>query len=217
MLVADPSMDRTVMYHEKRAREAMLAGLETEAPDEIEMFAALGLKLHFWLADTNDISRATELINRTNQFNMCASRTTFQKMSAWQAGKTHSIYLASMADKFGDMGTVSVLVCDHSDENQAEIIHFVLSCRVFGYGVEQALLNRLKRDLASVGKTRLVGKVVPTDVNGPCQSVYSENGFVETNGIWVYSGSSHPIEEDPAWLGITSETDACFNPVPVAL
>jgi FkbH-like protein len=133
LLGDEPDMDRTQMYHDRAKREAFTAEQTADAPDESAMFASLGLRIRIWEAGKKDIARATELINRTNQFNMQGSRTTFAQMNEWRDSKDHRIYLASMADRFGDMGVISVLVADLTGE-AVEIPIFVLSCRVFGYG-----------------------------------------------------------------------------------
>ncbi|MGV6820762.1 MAG: HAD-IIIC family phosphatase [Parvularcula sp.] len=199
LLDDNPEMDRTQMYHEREKRAAFAATLE--APDERAMFAALDLRLTIREVGKEDVARATELINRTNQFNMQGSRTNFAQMSDWQASTTHKIFVASMADKFGDMGIISVMVADYSGD-YVEIPIFVLSCRVFGYGAETALLNAIKRSLDEVDKKGIRGVWMATPANAPCKETYPDNGFVEVDGAWVYEQTGAAIE-DPEWLTIT--------------
>lgn len=198
LLDDNPDMDRTQMYHEREKRSAFAATLE--APDESEMFAALDLKLTIREADKEDVARATELINRTNQFNMQGSRTNFSQMSDWQASTTHRIFIASMADKFGDMGIISVMIADYSGD-YVDIPIFVLSCRVFGYGAETALLNAVKRSLDEAEKKGIRGVWTATPANAPCKETYADNGFVEADGVWFFSRSEAAIT-DPEWLTI---------------
>jgi predicted enzyme involved in methoxymalonyl-ACP biosynthesis len=88
-----------------------------------------------------------------------------------------------------------------------EIPVFVLSCRVFGYGVETALLNHLKRSAGYPGRGReIVGKYIATAVNEPCRSTYAQHGFTQEADTWVYRGSG--TIEDPDWLTVDVEAEA---------
>ena len=200
LLEENPDMDRTQMYHDRAKREAFKADPDDAIADEAAMFGSLDLKIKIWEATKSDIPRATELINRTNQFNMCDSRTTFAEMTAWREGDAHRIYLASMADRFGDMGVISVIVADYTGDI-VNVPIFVLSCRVFGYGAEKAILNRLKRNLESANKSGIKGVYTPTMVNMPCKDVYQENDFVESDDVWTYHKGTSVIE-DPSWLSV---------------
>ena len=203
MLDASPDMDRTQMYLDRAKRQAFEAENTDQAQDKAALFAKLGLKLTIRQAEKKDLKRATELVNRTNQFNMTAARVTYPQMADWASAPEHSVYIASMSDSFGDMGIISVLVA----ETQGDALHipvFVLSCRVFGYGAETALLNLVKRRMDSSGQTRLTGTHVPTQVNGPCRDTYAENGFVQTGGDWVWTPDNAAVE-DPVWLTVAHD------------
>jgi predicted enzyme involved in methoxymalonyl-ACP biosynthesis len=77
---------------------------------------------------------------------------------------------------------------------------FVLSCRVFGYGVETLVLEQLKKDARErFGAPRVRGFFVETPHNKPCRSMYARHGFVEDSGTWLYreGPSSAPA---PVWF-----------------
>lgn len=202
-LLGDGSdMDRTQMYLDRAKRLEFEAEAEAEeGADKGKLFAKLGLELTIREAGPKDLKRATELVNRTNQFNMTAARTTFDEVRGWAESPDHRVWLAAMRDKFGDMGVVSVIVVDLTNK-MAEIPAFVLSCRVFGYDVEHTLLNRAKREVVDRGLAGIVGRHVPTMVNAPCRETYRENGFVEEDSVWVWKADSI-TRLDPDWLKIT--------------
>ena len=203
MLDASPDMDRTQMYLDRAKRQAFEVENADQAQDKAALFAKLGLKLHIRQAEKKDLKRATELVNRTNQFNMTAARVTYPQMAGWSSASEHQVYIASMSDNFGDMGIISVLVVE-AEGDRLRIPVFVLSCRVFGYGVEAALLNMVRHRMSEQGQQSLAGTYVPTQVNAPCRDTYAENGFVQTDGTWVWTVGD-TIVEDPAWLTITHE------------
>jgi FkbH-like protein len=131
------------------------------------------LQLSIRFADRKELKRVSELINRTNQFNTCGSRTTLQEVTRWHESDRHAIWVAEASDKFGSMGTISVAVVEETAPGVA-ILAFVLSCRVFGFGMENALLNWIK--LWRPGRT-IFGHFKETPHNQPCHRVYPDNGF----------------------------------------
>lgn len=203
MLDSSPDMDRTQMYLDRAKRQTFEADHAAPGQDKAALFEKLGLKLQIRAADKKDIKRATELVNRTNQFNMTAARVTFPQMSDWSTGDGSGVYIASMSDNFGDMGIISVLVTE-TVGGAVSIPVFVLSCRVFGYGVETALLNMIKRRFGAQGPQRLTGEHIPTQVNGPCRDTYAENGFRQDDALWVWVPDGAPIE-DPVWLSVMED------------
>ena len=87
------------------------------------------------------------------------------------------------------MGTVCVSVVT-MDPERAEIPVFVLSCRVFGYGVETAILNEIGRR-CNVGKQRtcLIGRYRANNQNHPGRNMYVDHGFRPQDGSFIWTGS----------------------------
>ena len=122
--------DRTRMYREKVERDRFVAEIEPGTGVQEDATAAfLALELHVIIreAQPSDMKRVAELINRTNQFNVCGSRTSVRELSTG-LGRDRQIILADASDKFGSMGTVCIIVAD-SRGQALEIPIFVLSCR----------------------------------------------------------------------------------------
>ena len=182
-------VDRTRMYQEQVARDAATQADGTpEAAADVEALRRLGLVISIGEAAKGDLKRVAELVNRTNQWNLCGSRTTFAQVREWHESRDALILVARAADRFGDMGTVCVAVVTMRGD-EAEIPVFVLSCRVFGYGVETAMLNELARR-CGIGRerARLVGRFKATGQNHPCRNMYADHGFVARDDAFVWSG-----------------------------
>jgi FkbH-like protein len=206
LLPEQDEMDRTLAYNQRAEREQFLEDAEAAEAEQRELFRRLDFRVTIRHAEARDLKRVAELINRTNQFNMCGSRTTLSEVRGWHESGSHTILLVEARDKFGAMGTVCVAVIqEHSD--RVEIPVFVLSCRVFGYGVETALLNHVKRSAGFPGRGRqIVGRYVATAVNLPCRSTYAQHGFAQEGDMWVYRGGG--AIEDPDWLTVELEVEA---------
>ena len=135
-----------------------------------------------------------------------AEWTLLEEVGRWHDATDHRIYTARVRDRFGDMGVVCCCVA----KLEADALHvpvFVLSCRVFGYGVETAVLERLKQDAARhFGAPRLRGQLVHTDHNKPCRSMYADHGFREqAPGVWQYDGGP-ALAPQPVWFEQISAT-----------
>jgi FkbH-like protein len=206
LLPEQDELDRTLAYKQRTQREQFLEDAETAAAEQRELFRRLEFRVSIRHPEPRELKRVAELINRTNQFNMCGSRTTLHEVTGWYEGDLHNIFIADARDKFGSMGTVCVAVMRET-AGSVEIPIFVLSCRVFGYGVETALLNHVKRSAGFPGRGKqIVGRYVATAFNEPCRDTYAQNGFAEEADAWVYSGGG--VIEDPEWLTVEVEAEA---------
>jgi len=191
--------DRTRMYQERTEREEFLNSIALQSAEAAESYRSLELHLSLRHPTGREMPRVVELINRTNQFNTTTARTTRQEMEAGCI--SHQILIADVRDKFGEMGIVGIIVTELG--HPWWITHFVLSCRVFGYGIEDAMLNALKRWSGDTAKIN--AQLIETPFNGPCRDVYRRNGFSHENGIWKFEGPCNHV--DPCWLNIDNQTN----------
>jgi FkbH-like protein len=201
MLSENTEGDRTLAYKQREQREQFLSENiqsfdDQQKIDESEALKKLQLELVLRIARPNELSRVEELINRTNQFNMTGARTSLHEVKRWHDSASHSILVAEARDKFGGMGTISVAVVEQTGRG-LEVNAFVLSCRVFGFGMENALIHRIKQ---SARGAAVYGHFQATPHNGPCHRTYPDNGFVLEGSEWVFrDGKSIP---DASWLTI---------------
>ena len=201
LLRADDEGDRTRQYQERAARQTFLGTLQQEDPSAL--FGQMGISVRVRLATKADIPRLEELINRTNQFNLCGSRTTAAELDHWLASGERQILLADASDRFGSMGIVCIAIA-HCGPHAIEIPLFVLSCRVFGYGIETAMLRSIQcmawNAIGGGERLALLGHYRQTEHNEPCRSFYPANGF-QVDGIhWRLSAES--VLTDPPWLTV---------------
>lgn len=196
-----PEMDRTQQYRQRERRESLLAESAAVTEDPGLAFSKLEIRVEIREARTAELKRVAELINRTNQFNLAGSRTSLKELRDWQASPERRIVVADARDKFGPMGLISAVLLDLTGP-AVTIPVFVLSCRVFGYGVEDALLNAVKRLAQGTGGVpkSIEGAYKETPHNEPCRTVYPRNGFTYDGRAWVMTEiDSRP---DPSWLTV---------------
>ena len=194
--------DRTELYKQRAEREKLLA-THSDDDDSAAMLVSLKLKLDIRCSTDGDLKRIYELINRTNQWNVQGSRCSFQDVKEWHASDEYRIYSARVKDKFGDMGLISVCVAEFKAD-ALEVQIFVLSCRVFGFGVETMLLRELEKDSKErFGEVKVRGYFVPTANNAPSKDFFSRHGYLQRDGAWTYSGAEGDAPE-PVWFAKVS-------------
>jgi FkbH-like protein len=201
----DPESDRTRQYREREQREGFLTSASAVEEDQAALFAKLGIRIEVRAAGSSELKRVTELINRTNQFNLAGSRTSLKELRAWHDSPGKCVVVVEASDRFGAMGIVSAALVDVS-ELEIRIPVFVLSCRVFGYGIENAVLSAIKGIARSRAARCIRGAYRETAHNEPCRKMYAENGFSWGGDSWVLTRDAfeHGTScADPTWLEIT--------------
>jgi FkbH-like protein len=170
-LVLD-DLKRSAFYHSNAERSAhqssfsdygkFLASLEMSA--EIGPFAPVYLE------------RITQLINKTNQFNLTTRRYTAAEVEAVSRDQKFLTLYGRLCDKFGDNGLVSVLI-GHIDEGVVEINLWLMSCRVFNRELELAMFDALVEECRVRGVRRIIGSYIPSRKNGLVADHYPKLGF----------------------------------------
>ena len=140
----EPETDRTLQYRQRQEREGFLAATTADEEDQTAVFAKLEIRIEIRAADDSELARVAELVNRTNQFNLAGSRTSHKEIREWHRTPGKRLIVVDASDKFGPMGLICAALVDCSGPEIA-IPVFVLSCRVFGYGIEHAVLTAIKR------------------------------------------------------------------------
>ena len=115
-------------------------------------------------------SRALELINKTNQFNLNGKRHT---ESSWQQYLTRPdafLMVAAYEDKFGPLGKIAVMA-GHAENGKLAIDHWVMSCRAFSRRIEHGCLQHV---FAKFGAREATFDYVKTDRNQPVLDFFRE-------------------------------------------
>ena len=136
-----------------------------------EFLQALELEIEFSPATPDDFSRVTQLINKTNQFNLTTIRRTLEEIRTLANATNHRMYSLRVSDKFGDYGLTGVVIIDISQDRRVWTINsLLLSCRILGRGIEASLLAALASDARAEGAMEFIGTYIPTRKNALCAS-----------------------------------------------
>src|SRR5712671_2470972 len=170
---------RAEQYAANAERETLLGSSES-----IEDFLrGLRMSVVFGSVKAVDLSRVTQLINKTNQFNPTTRRCTAEEMEAIaQAPEMISLQFR-LLDRFGDNGLISVLILrpDLEQEDVLQIDTWVMSCRVFGRELEFETMNIAVETARRRGVRAFRANYVPTKKNGVISDLYPRLGFTRAN------------------------------------
>jgi FkbH-like protein len=131
------------------------------------------------------LDRITQLINKTNQFNLTTLRQSRSQVEALMRDSGVMTAYVRLADRFGDNGLISVFFA-HREDEILWVDEWLMSCRVLKRGVEQLLCNYVAEKARALGLTSLHGVYRPTPANKLVADHYRSLGFVsveaESNG-----------------------------------
>jgi FkbH-like protein len=185
------------------AADAERAGHAQAAASVGEFLVSLRMVATATPFDEAGLRRITQLINKTNQFNLTTQRHSEAEVAAIAADAGMWTLQVRLSDRFGDYGMICVVIVER-ETNTWTISDWVMSCRVLGRGVERAVLNILAGAARDAGVAKLIGRFVPTGRNDPVRDHYPRLGF-----------STRSTGEDDAVTYELSLSD--FQPLPAAI
>jgi len=182
-LLAD-DINRNQYYEDnkKRAEEEstfesydeFLASLEMTA--EIKSFSPIYL------------DRITQLINKTNQFNLTTKRYTAGEIEKIASSNSHIKIYGKLTDKYGDNGLIAITI-GTIKENQCHINLWLMSCRVLKRDMEFSMLDEVVRQCKEKGVSEIIGYYYKSAKNNMVSDLYKKFGF-------KLCGTNN---EDPIW------------------
>jgi FkbH-like protein len=183
------AFDRLKITEEDKQRSAQYiqrierTRLEKQAQTLGEFIASLQLEIHIAPLQPEQIARAAQLTQRTNQMNFSTIRRSEADIQALPRSGSAECLAVHVSDRFGSYGLTGLVIFEGGDK-ALHVDTFLLSCRVLGRGVEHRVLARLgeiarERKLSSVDVLYL-----PTQRNRPALL------FLESLG----AGYKHPTE-----------------------
>jgi FkbH-like protein len=102
--LTDEDMQKTALYKSENERKNLISTIGSKE----EFIASLEIEITCELNNFDNLVRITQLINKTNQFNLTTKR--YDQLEVQKLMSEADLYSFSVKDKFGDMGLVGVMI-----------------------------------------------------------------------------------------------------------
>ena len=199
---SDEDRMRAEMYQSNARRVA----LQRQAGDVDAYLASLSMEIGFAPFDRTGRARISQLINKSNQFNLTTRRYSEAEVALAEDDPAVFTLQVRLTDAFGDNGMISVVICRPGAGAGATrswvIDTWLMSCRVLGRRVEHMVLRQILHHAREAGVETLVGVYRPSAKNALVRDHYRELGFVaageEPDGVTLWTmPTSTEIEAAP--------------------
>ena len=175
-------------YAANANRETLLRSSETMD----DFLRGLEMSVVFGPFTELDLSRMTQLINKTNQFNPTTRRYTSEEVASLAAAPESITLQFRLLDRLGDNGIVSAMILrpDPDQSGALQIDCWVMSCRVFGRQLEFEAMNIAVETARRRGVGAFRADYVPTTKNRVISELYPNLGFVRINETASVNGAT---------------------------
>jgi FkbH-like protein len=164
--------NRATFYRENARR----ARLQRESGDIDAYLASLDMVLTVQPFDAAGRARIAQLIGKSNQFNLTTRRYTEAEVAEAARDPACFTLQARLSDRFGDNGMIAVVICRPAGRDW-QVDTWLMSCRVLGRRVENAMLQEILVHARRAGVENIIGTYRPTARNALVKEHYAKLGF----------------------------------------
>ena len=173
--------ERKKMYSQEQNRQK----LESNTENLNEYLKKLDIKIKIKLDNKIAISRISQLILKTNQFNLTTKRYQEEQIKEFVEDETMIVGCSEVEDKFGENGITNVFIIK-TKSNEWIIDTFLLSCRIMGRGIEEGIIGKILEIAKQKGIEKITATFIPTEKNKPAENFLKNYGFKKENENWVF-------------------------------
>ncbi|MGB7605871.1 MAG: amino acid adenylation domain-containing protein [Lutisporaceae bacterium] len=173
--VTEEDKIRTKLYQvEKQRKEIQSSSFTLD-----EFLKELKLEVCINNMEKEQISRVSQLTQRTNQFNLSTVRRTEEEVEALFNNPNTKCWTIEVEDKFGEYGLTGVVVIENR-RGGLFMDTFLLSCRVLGRGIEAAIMAELGNYCQKEGINKIEADYYPTQKNQIVADFLEKNQWKKT-------------------------------------
>jgi len=180
--ITDEDSKRSEMYAQQQTRKEF----EISTPNLEDLLRNLSLELIIKKSNNFTNPRISQLILKTNQFNLTTKRYTAEEILNFTNDENIIVGCAQVKDKFGDHGITGVFIIKKLNSNEWFLDTFLLSCRIIGREIEKGILNYIINEAKKNGIKIIKSQYVRTEKNTPIQDFLPNCGFKQINNFWEY-------------------------------
>ena len=144
-----------------------------------DFLKSINMKASIIAIDKSNISRASQLCQKTNQMNLRLIRHDEKSIGDIIKNKRSIVFLISLEDDFGNHGIVSLVIVKPDKEKSVAFLDtFLMSCRVLGRDLENFIFSTIKQKMIKNGFKKLNAEYIKGDRNTPAKKILHEMGLL---------------------------------------
>jgi len=145
------------------------------------------------------LDRITQLINKTNQFNLTTKRYTAGQIVSIANDDSYIKMYGKLTDKYGDNGLIAIII-GRVQNSCCYIDLWLMSCRVLKRGMEFAMFDELIKHCRKRNIVEIVGYYYKTAKNNMVSDLYDKFDFELTeesagNTVWKLNLDKYKAKE----------------------
>jgi FkbH-like protein len=172
----DVTKDDLLKTKQYRARAEFLKE-KNAVFDEYSYLKSINLRASIINLNDSNISRASQLCLKTNQFNLRTIRHSSEELIELKKKNSDFVFLTELSDKYGDHGIVGLVCITEINTEIAFLETFLLSCRVIGRHLETWMLSQSLNRAKKHGYKYLVGEFIASERNNIAKNFFLNHGF----------------------------------------
>jgi FkbH-like protein len=179
--LSDEDRERTKLYQTQAQRESDMQ----QYNNEDDFLAGLNMRSAVDPFNSFNTPRVAQLSQRSNQFNLRTVRYTEAEIGNLATSPDIFTFSFTLEDKYGDNGTICVVILKKETDEVLFIDTWLMSCRVLKRGMENFTLNTIVGFSREKGFRFLKGEWVSTAKNEMVKAHYPRLGFQASRDYWL--------------------------------
>ena len=179
--ITNDDVQRKTMYKQEQNRQK----LQSSTENLNEYLKKLDIKIKIKLDDKLSVARISQLILKTNQFNLTTKRYQEEEIREFVKDETMIVGCSEVEDKFGENGITNVFIIK-TKPNEWIIDTFLLSCRIMGRGIEEGIIGKILEIAKNKGIEKITATFIPTEKNKPAENFLKNYGFEKEKENWIF-------------------------------
>ncbi len=197
--ITKEDLERTRSYRNDQKRQH----LQDSFVNYDEYLKALDMKGSVGKVGQEEIARFTQLINKSNQFNLRTIRYSEADIQKLIGDDNTCCLFGKLADQYSNYGIISCVILRKKDDT-CFIDTWVMSCRVLKRGVEYMMYEHIIKTALEMGCTSISAEYIRTKKNKMVENFYESLGFNlwntrEDNMQFIKEYSKSNLNEKPVY------------------
>jgi len=180
--ITEEDKQRAKMYTQQKMRSE----LQNSTPDLKAFLKKLNLKIKIKQVDSFSLPRVSQLILKTNQFNLTTKRYKESEINNMMNDPNFFVGCVNVEDKFGDNGITGVFIIKKESKQIWNIDTLLLSCRIMGRDIEKGIFIYIVNKAKKENVEQIKSQFIPTQKNKPIEDFLPNSNFKKQDDYWVY-------------------------------